>query len=172
MCFVCHYIATINTCTLFIVQRTNHISIIRVNYPEDIDVSASEIHYSNDNNSVERGTGSTNIGDNDEIEFNLCAKTVNDIQRAITSRFVSNRRLIFNIIGAVMLVGYFCYVAYCMWYKFGDEGSIRLLVGTLFGVILLATYLLWNIIERRCNTNMLLHHVSSRKTRRIIRWFV
>lgn len=53
------------------------------------------------------------------------------------SKHGSKIKLLFKL---VLLLLYFAYFGYAMYYRFGDEGSIRLLVCTILGVLILLLY--------------------------------
>ncbi|XP_061179839.1 solute carrier family 28 member 3-like [Saccostrea echinata] len=80
------------------------------------------------------------MGHEEAEHFNGCAKIADKIQKAVDaifSKYQSKIKFAFKIL---LLLLYFAYFGYAMYYKFGDEGSIRLLVCTILGVILLLIY--------------------------------
>lgn len=71
-------------------------------------------------------------------------------------------------------MAYFAYFGYAMYYRFGDEGSLRLLVCTIIGVLLLVYSYLGDTVLKPVhdNINFFLGDVTHEKKRRIIRWYV
>ncbi|KAK7110215.1 uncharacterized transporter HI_0519-like [Littorina saxatilis] len=72
-----------------------------------------------------------------------CSKAVGRVQDAVYGFFTGNSGLLWKIFYLVLLVLYLVYFIAAMAYKFGDEGSIRLLVVTL----LVSVYLLFRLGE-------------------------
>lgn len=66
------------------------------------------------------------------------------IQTAVGVVFSKHGNEIKFVIKLFLLLMYFAYFGYAMYYKFGDEGSIRLLVCSLLGVM----FLLIHIFQR------------------------
>nr|KAG5700919.1 hypothetical protein BaRGS_034204 [Batillaria attramentaria] len=77
----------------------------------------------------------------DEPE-NAYTRLVGKIQNAVYGFFSDNAALLWKIFYLVLLLLYFAYFLGAMIYKFGDEGSIRLLVVTL----VVALYLLFRLV--------------------------
>ncbi|OWF42578.1 solute carrier family 28 member 3-like [Mizuhopecten yessoensis] len=65
-----------------------------------------------------------------------CALCVFNIRQNVVSGLMSQRIQIQRCVIIIILCLYFAYFGYCMYFRFGDEGSIRLLVCTVFGVLL------------------------------------
>ncbi|XP_059153027.1 solute carrier family 28 member 3-like [Physella acuta] len=59
------------------------------------------------------------------------SRAVNRIQTAVSRFFETNRHVIKAVVLLVLLAAYFSYFAYAMYYRFGDEGSWRLLIVTI-----------------------------------------
>ncbi|CAL1538783.1 unnamed protein product [Lymnaea stagnalis] len=67
------------------------------------------------------------------------SRLVEKVQSGISGFFKRNHRPLKLMFGMVLLAAYFAYFGYAMYYKFGDEGSWRLLVITMLsamGIIL------------------------------------
>ena len=90
-------------------------------------------------------------------------------------RFFSHHwRNIKQVVLLLLLLGYLAYFSYCMYYKFGDEPSIRLLVGTVFLLLIVLRYLLNRFVRCPCTLSVWKHFDDSTKRgsrlRKIIRW--
>ena len=90
-------------------------------------------------------------------------------------RFFSHQwRNIKRVVLLLLLLGYLVYFFYCMYYKFGDEPSIRLLVGTVFLLLIVLRYLMNRFVCCPCNLSVWKHFEGStkrgRRLRKIIRW--
>ncbi|XP_048753864.2 solute carrier family 28 member 3-like isoform X2 [Ostrea edulis] len=100
-----------------------------------------------------RDTGPTNVsqmpihvasGKEDKEYFTGCTMLADKIQTAVGVVFSKHGNEIKFVIKLFLLLMYFAYFGYAMYYKFGDEGSIRLLVCSLLGVM----FLLIHIFQR------------------------
>ncbi|KAK3103459.1 hypothetical protein FSP39_019420 [Pinctada imbricata] len=82
----------------------------------------------------------------------------------------THKTKLFNTIKGIILVLYLVYVGYSFSVKFGDEGSIRLLVCTLFGLLLMT----WRFIKRRHPERILpnsCYNIWEEKIfRKVMRW--
>lgn len=74
-------------------------------------------------------------------KLSSCGNAVFTVQSAVYNFFSENKRVIVIIIKVVLFLLYMAYFAYSMYYRFGDEGSYRLLVCTIIGVVLLVIHL-------------------------------
>ncbi|XP_012939967.1 solute carrier family 28 member 3 [Aplysia californica] len=109
----------------------------------------------------------------DPDKYPAFAKGVLFLQEKVTGTYEDNKAAIWQVILIVLLILYIAYFIYAMVYRFGDEGSIRLLVCTLFGFLLLALHLLRNhvaVVSEKAGH--FLHDPHYSKTRRIIRWIL
>ncbi|XP_062608399.1 solute carrier family 28 member 3-like [Saccostrea cucullata] len=86
----------------------------------------------------------------DETNYTGCAKVANKIQTAVIVILSKHGRKISLTFKLLILLLYFAYFGYAIYYKFGDEGSIRLLVCTILGVL----FLLIHIFQRLCGTRI------------------
>jgi hypothetical protein len=59
--------------------------------------------------------------------MDCCSRNVGKIQSGIGTFYSEYNNKIWILIYTVMLILYGCYFSYAMYYRFGDEGSIRLL---------------------------------------------
>lgn len=91
--------------------------------------------------SVQHNSIKFEIEENSDDEvYTGCARVANKIQTGVVgtlSKHGSKIKLLFKL---VLLLLYFAYFGYAMYYRFGDEGSIRLLVCTILGVLILLLY--------------------------------
>ncbi|XP_076439690.1 solute carrier family 28 member 3-like isoform X2 [Babylonia areolata] len=67
---------------------------------------------------------------------------VGSIQNFLKTQVQKHNRQVGVAVRCILLVLYFAYFGYCMYYRFGDEGSMRLLVCTVFGCLLILVHLL------------------------------
>ena len=84
--------------------------------------------------------------------------------------------IIKQVVLLVLLLGYLAYFSYCMYYKFGDEPSIRLLVGTVIGLLIILRYYLKRFVTCPWTMSVWKHFDEStkrgRRLRMIVRWCV
>ncbi|XP_067650596.1 solute carrier family 28 member 3-like [Haliotis asinina] len=85
--------------------------------------------------------------ENLDHEMNGCQSCITSAQTKVVTICRENSTLILRIIAIVVFVLYMAYFAYAMYWKFGDEGSIRLLVGTILAVLLIVFNLVWDSIK-------------------------
>ncbi|XP_046567699.1 solute carrier family 28 member 3-like [Haliotis rubra] len=85
--------------------------------------------------------------ENQDYEMNGCQSAITSAQTAVITIYQENPALIWRIIAIVVFVLYMGYFAYAMYCQFGDEGSIRLLVGTVLAVLLIVVNLVWDSIK-------------------------
>ncbi|XP_033762258.1 solute carrier family 28 member 3-like [Pecten maximus] len=90
-------------------------------------------------------------GYDDDPPKDHCSLCVYNVQKRIVGCLTSQWVIIKRAVLLVILCLYFAYFGYCMYYRFGDEGSIRLLVCTVFGVLLAFSLLVigWTKKQRR-----------------------
>ncbi|KAK0054280.1 solute carrier family 28 member 3 [Biomphalaria pfeifferi] len=108
----------------------------------------------------------------DPKSANLCSRGVMVAQEGLAYLWNNNKRIIMAVFGIICLMLYVAYFSYAMYYRFGDEGSIRLLVCTIIGVLLLV----YNMVVSK-RIGFVKEHISKfttgsdkAKIRRIIRW--
>nr|XP_022334486.1 sodium/nucleoside cotransporter 1-like [Crassostrea virginica] len=89
--------------------------------------------------------------DNEEEEnYTGCPGVAYKIQTGVAIAVGKHGSRIKQAVKLLFLVLYFVYFGYAMYYEFGDEGSIRLLVCTVIGVVLL----LIHIFNRLCGSKI------------------
>jgi hypothetical protein len=82
---------------------------------------------------------------NDEDhESNGCSRAVARVQQSISSFVKSYSHVMWIIFYIVLVMAYFAYFSYAMYYRFGDEGSWRLMVITVVFSVGLTVNLLLN----------------------------
>ncbi|XP_048246903.1 solute carrier family 28 member 3-like [Haliotis rufescens] len=70
-----------------------------------------------------------------DFEDNCWSSAIMRLQNSV-SRFIEKHKgKMVAVVKGLLLLLYLAYFGYCMYYKFGDEGSIRLMVGTVFGAL-------------------------------------
>lgn len=107
----------------------------------------------------------------DEPPTDRCSLCVYNIQKRIVGCLSTHAHWIKKTALLLILCLYFAYFGYCMYYRFGDEGSIRLLVCTVFGVLLAFSLLVlgWTKKPRRNLWKRLKPCLTSKKGKRVIR---
>ncbi|KAK3770003.1 hypothetical protein RRG08_043166 [Elysia crispata] len=75
----------------------------------------------------------------DDTGFSRCVAIVQKAVRQFVESYSATMWLFFYIL---LLIGYFTYFGFAMYHRFGDEGSWRLMVGTVLGSFLLALHLI------------------------------
>ncbi|KAK7479261.1 hypothetical protein BaRGS_00029509 [Batillaria attramentaria] len=107
----------------------------------------------------------------EEETLGACGLFVHSAQRTVTEAWRDHRNAIIRTVQCVLLLLYFAYFAYALYYRFGDEGSLRLLACTLFGVFILCLKLAWGHISRfaaQCFPSVPAR--NSKRMRKICRW--
>ena len=74
----------------------------------------------------------------DEHKIYFCCQIIDKFEEKVSVLFSKNKSWITRLGYVIIGLLYIAYVAYSLWFRFGDEGSIRLLVVTIFGFTLLA----------------------------------
>ncbi|XP_060066982.1 solute carrier family 28 member 3-like [Ylistrum balloti] len=102
----------------------------------------------------------------DDPPTDHCSLCVYNTQKSIVGGLSSHWVLIRRCIIVVIVCLYFAYFGYCMYFRFGDEGSIRLLVCTVFGVLLAFSLLVlgWTKKQRRSLWNRTIKPCVTSKT--------
>ncbi|XP_046568406.1 solute carrier family 28 member 3-like isoform X2 [Haliotis rubra] len=94
--------------------------------------------FENDSSDCERNG---NEPEEPEDRGNLCSRGVGTLQTAVTSAYTKHEKAVWMVIKFLLMAGYIGYFGYAMYYRFGDEGSYRLMVVTVLGVLII----LWGI---------------------------
>ncbi|XP_013389091.1 solute carrier family 28 member 3 [Lingula anatina] len=74
--------------------------------------------------------------DLDEDEPDCFHRNAAKIQKTLSAFYQDHKNIFLWSFYAVLILGYIVYFIYAMWYSFGDEGSIRLVVLTVFLVLM------------------------------------
>ena len=100
-----------------------------------------------------------------------CLYRFNRLIRRFFSRYSGNIK---KVVLLVLFLGYLAYFSYCMYYKIGDEPSIRLLVGTVIGLLIILRYFLKRSVTCPWTMSVWKHFDEStergRRLRMIVRW--
>lgn len=83
----------------------------------------------------------------DDYDYNAYERTLLAVQHSLASFYKRHSKVIWTCVGIILLLAYFVYLGLAINYRFGDEGSWRLLGFTIFGVILLVIVKLGNAYE-------------------------
>ncbi|XP_067649042.1 solute carrier family 28 member 3-like [Haliotis asinina] len=112
----------------------------------------------------------TETDDDLEFEDNCWTSAITRLQSSVNGFYEQHKDKVVVGFKGVLFLLYLAYVGYCMYHKFGDEGSIRLLVVTVFVVL----YLLNTILKRFCKLPSLARWTSvwrgSKKALSVRRW--
>lgn len=98
----------------------------------------------------------------------LVDRVINGMDEVITK----NKKILKITVSIILLLLYLSYVGYSLSFRFGDEGSWRLLVCTIIGLL----YLTWKLITASALYETLKKSLGSKnpenitKARKIIRW--
>ncbi|XP_041366880.1 solute carrier family 28 member 3-like [Gigantopelta aegis] len=109
-----------------------------------------------------------------EIQYgNCCTKGISFIQNGIYTFFSEHNAVLWRVFWFKVGVLFFIYFGFAMYTRFGDEGSLRLLVCTVFGVFVLVVHFTWRWTGRPFI--WLGEALSSRQNKRkvqILRWIM
>ena len=103
---------------------------------------------------------------NDDNEKSSC--------NSLESFYEEHKPLLILCVKVILLVAYLVFVVYSFTVRFGDEGSIRLLVCTAFGVLLLS----WRTFKKSKYRSIIskmkpnCSESSEKKLRKIVQWYV
>lgn len=115
--------------------------------------------------------------DIEPYHYNAYQKGVRAIQNAISGTCNRHKTFIWTVIAVSILVAYFVYFGFAMHYRFGDEGSWRLLGFTLFGSLIVVMKVLCNAYTTEittwwANSNSFRKSLSVKTCRKITKWFL
>ncbi|KAL8573265.1 hypothetical protein ACOMHN_006676 [Nucella lapillus] len=82
-------------------------------------------------------------------ELSGCARVINSMQEAILNFAARHEAFIRRGFVLVLVLLYFAYFTYSLSYRFGDEGSILLVVGTVLVVLLVVIHFTWDPVVSR-----------------------
>ncbi|CAG5131684.1 unnamed protein product [Candidula unifasciata] len=100
----------------------------------------------NGKNDVEISNHCLDIAEDDAYDRGPCARCMEVLEKAIDAVCARVMPLVQRWYKVALLLVYLVYFSYCMYYRFGDEGSIVLVVGTA----LLAMYLCRKLVLQHC----------------------
>ena len=83
------------------------------------------------------------------MNSNCYTRMVYNIQTNIEKTIEEHGAVIKTVIYMLLGVAYYCYFGYAMYYEFGDEGSVRLMVCTVLATLFVAYILIENLLNRR-----------------------
>ncbi|KAJ8301083.1 hypothetical protein KUTeg_020070 [Tegillarca granosa] len=94
--------------------------------------------------------------DEDDEDLSACARSIQGIQNGIGNLYKEWKNEIWIGIWTILAILYFAYFGYAMFFRFGDEGSIRLLVGTILAVIGITASLISSFLgdKAKCSCNV------------------
>ncbi|KAL3875135.1 hypothetical protein ACJMK2_038063 [Sinanodonta woodiana] len=82
----------------------------------------------------------------EDIEITGCAAYMDNLQTGLHKFYKGRRTVIWAILYITLAMIYFAYFGYAMYYEFGEEGSIRLLVVTILATL----FVLYQLITKHC----------------------
>ncbi|KAK3588470.1 hypothetical protein CHS0354_004684 [Potamilus streckersoni] len=113
----------------------------------------------------------------EEKDLNRCQRGVLRLQTGCYDFIKAKKRTIKYIIIIILVAAYFAYFGYAMYYRFGDEGSHRLLGFTVFAVVLIIGKFFFKRYEKKLDTfsesvgrTMRSKHLT--RARLFARWFL
>lgn len=103
-------------------------------------------------------------------------KTLPNNNGLLNRFYRQNRRRLRRLVYLILVLIYLVYFGYCLYFRFGDEGSWRLAVCTVFAILMI----LWKVLKRtqarRLKPKFPIPSqcvpVSNTKAKRIVRWSV
>ncbi|XP_071108988.1 solute carrier family 28 member 3-like [Haliotis cracherodii] len=97
----------------------------------------------------------SNDVNNDEEEYREyyleSGGVINRCRLSLWARIIRQKRLLKAILYAVLLMTYLIYFGFSMYHSFGDEGSVRLLIGTIFLLLVIVKVNFWTRIRQCLN---------------------
>ncbi|XP_071108417.1 solute carrier family 28 member 3-like [Haliotis cracherodii] len=97
--------------------------------------------FENDSSDCEKNGNIPAAPEEPEDRGNLCSRGMGAVQTAVTSAYTKHQKAVWMVIKFLIMGGYIAYFGYAMYYRFGDEGSYRLMVVTVLGAFIL----LWGL---------------------------
>ncbi|KAK3578737.1 hypothetical protein CHS0354_010118 [Potamilus streckersoni] len=121
---------------------------------------------------MENGQASAN-----EEDLNGCQRGVLRLQTGCYDCVKAKKTVIKYLILFILAAAYFAYFGYAMYYRFGDEGSHRLLGFTVFAVVLINGNFFFKMFENKLDTifervGRALKSKRLMKARIFLRWFL
>ena len=113
------------------------------------DKEATQVHSGDTRNSTSYTLTESDTTEEHRIYF--CCQIIDKFEEKVSVLFSKNKSWITRLGYVILGLLYMAYVAYSLWFRFGDEGSIRLLVVTIFGFTLVALKLIKNL---KCAKNI------------------
>ncbi|CAH1775584.1 unnamed protein product [Owenia fusiformis] len=100
----------------------------------EVDTTGKHIHVATTDADISAPIKHKDDTQSETSESNCCISAIGRTQGTLQNFYASYETQILGCFGILLLLGYAGYFGYAMYYKFGDEGSIRLLVITSFAV--------------------------------------
>ncbi|XP_052800358.1 solute carrier family 28 member 3-like [Mya arenaria] len=104
-----------------------------------------------DVNFGDKTTADSRAGEAEDEHYNAYNRAIVGSRETIYSFYEDHTKVIHTGFGLFLLVLYFAYVAYAFYYRFGDEGSWRLLGVTIFIVLIITITKLSEAYEESIN---------------------
>lgn len=92
---------------------------------------------------------------------NGCSRCVGAIQTSLHDAYSNNKQIVHVVCYIILLLLYLSYFSYAMYFRFGDEGSVRLLVVTIVVAVGLSLNFLLGIYGERLGTSW--HNLTNTK---------
>lgn len=96
--------------------------------------------------------------DDDDDGGNACSRGAKRLQVALYRVYQRHKGMFWNIFYVLLFGLYVAYFVYSVNFRFGDEGSWRLVVCTALAVL----YISWCLLESFCGENVSLSHCWSK----------
>lgn len=113
-----------------------------------------------------------------DSKSDCCSRQTLQIQLAVYACLEKNKTIIKFVFKSVLLLAYLSYVAYAMYYRFGGEPEWRLLVCSVFGLMMIIGFWFSNRFKNNIKNwkrDRLVSCCSSSSTERVmfhIKWYV
>ena len=78
---------------------------------------------------------------------NCCAKATSSVQKSISAAYAEHKQTVKVLFYILIILLYFAYFTYAIYYSFGDEPSVRLLVCTILIVFLIVGKIVLSVCE-------------------------
>ncbi|XP_061179840.1 solute carrier family 28 member 3-like [Saccostrea echinata] len=105
-------------------------------------------------------------------QYNRFAMLAVKIQTSVYVVLNKYKSRVIRVLSYLLLLLYFVYLGYAMYYRFGDEGSIRLLVCSILGTIILVYIQLQRLPQSKIDVCTYLKQVSRTNKARILKQYM
>ncbi|XP_045168651.2 solute carrier family 28 member 3-like [Mercenaria mercenaria] len=113
----------------------------------------------------------------DDYQYNVYQRRILFLQETVTGFYKAHKKVTWTAITLIIFMAYFVYFGLALNYRFGDEGSWRLLGFTIFGVLLLVLILLCDAYDTKIDdvwkrNESLRNSKTTTMCMKVISWFL